>query len=403
MNMGAVKHKITEEEVAKLAYVIASQGIPREWLLQGRFQPWVENVNRLLQISGFKTVLFCAGDLDAVLYSKERELKMFIDKKLSFLHQFFSISTIIRMLLGEKPHLVVVHGLQHFMTLAALLTFGIIRRTSMVIIIHGIYEAHDPMSSISDRIIRSLLRLLDRTSLGYLMLFLTHYDEDYLSTRWRLNSRATTVSPFPLYMNLEEAQALSKTERVSGETRDLCTFLYVGRLSPNKQVDRIILALHRILRNGHKAQLIIMGDGPLREQLSSLIEELGLKDVVKMPGVLLGRSKWKFYVKSDAVVLASKSEGLPRVIIEAFFAGKPVIVPDACGIPEVVKNDVNGFVFHDEDDLVQHMIQVIERRDLAEQLGVANKAMAREKMFLENEGRKDFENIIARLNGSVTQ
>lgn len=394
---------IAEEitDFVKLAYVVASQGKSREYFDHDEFQPWVENVNRLLEIHGFKTVLFGVSDSRSVCYSRKGGLKIVTDKRISFLRDYFSISTAFRMLFSRKPALIVVHGLQHLLTLTALLTFGLVKRTPILVIVHGVYEARDPFSLIRDKVIRSLLRLLDGINLGYLMLSLTNYDKNYLLTKWGIKNKAVTVSFFPLYVSLDEVKALSKIENTQkDEMSNVCTFLYMGRLSLTKQIDKMILSLYKVLKKGYKGRLIIVGDGPIREQIVSLVEKLGLSSAVKMAGAVSGHKKWSFYVRSDALVLASKREGLPRVIIEAFVAGKPVIVPNVCGISEIVKNETNGFVFEDERDLVKYMIKIIESRDLARDVGLTNKDLVWKKMLLEKNGLKDFEHIMNKLGKS---
>lgn len=388
-----------DTELAKLAYVVASQGHSGKYLGEGQFQPWVENVNRLLEIYGFRMVLFGAGDLSSVYYSKKRKLEISIDKKISFLTDYFSIPTTFRMLLSKRPALVVVHGLQHLLTLAALLTFGLAKKTSVLLIVHGVYESRDPISLLRDKVIKYLLKLLDRTNPEFLTLFLTNYDRNYLSKKWGVNNRAVAVSFFPLYVSLDETKALSKAEDIQkDENRDVCTFLYMGRLSLSKQIDKIILALYRLLKKDYKGQLMIVGDGPAKEQIASLIEKLRLNDSVKMVGAVLDHDKWSYYVKCDALVLASKFEGLPRVIIEAFIAGKPVIVPNICGIPEIVANMTSGFIFEDHRDLEKYMIKVIEKRNLPKDVALTNKDIVWKKMILEKNGLKDFGRLISKLS-----
>jgi len=395
-----VKHTIADEDDRRiqLAYVVASQGYLGESFCEDTFPPWVKNVNRLLELYGFRTVLFSVGGLSCTRYSTKRKLKIIIDRKIDLLRDYYSITTTLRMLFSEKPALVVVHGLQHFLTLSTLLLFGLVRRTPILIIVHGTYIDLEPLSSIRDRIIRSLLKLLDRTDFRYLMLFLTNYDRDYLLGKWELNEKTATVSFFPLYISLEEAKTISNIEDApEDEKRDSCTFLYVGRLSSNKQIHRIVLALHRILMRGQKGQLTIVGDGPLRKDISCLVKKLGLTSAVNMTGFTVGKEKWRFYVNSDALVLTSRREGLPRVIIEAYGAGRPVIVPRVCGISEIVENEINGFVFNDEKDLVRYMTQVIERRSFARDVGLNNKATVWRNMILERNGLKHFEHAISRL------
>ena len=102
----------------------------------------------------------------------------------------------------------------------------------------------------------------------------------------------------------------------------------------------------------HPAELIIVGKGPIEKFLVELVKKLGIQDHVKICGGVTQEEKWLHYLTSTAVVLASKFEGMPRVIFEAFAAGKIVIVPNICGLAEVVQDGTNGFLFNSDEEFL---------------------------------------------------
>ena len=108
--------------------------------------------------------------------------------------------------------------------------------------------------------------------------------------------------------------------------------LYVGRLSVQKAVDRLIMAM-TYLKN--KAVLHIVGDGELKNQLKSLIIKLKLKNVF-LEGPKKNNELLKYYKSADIFVLSSLQEGHPLVLSEAMAAGIPVVASDVMGNHEYV-------------------------------------------------------------------
>ncbi len=106
--------------------------------------------------------------------------------------------------------------------------------------------------------------------------------------------------------------------------------LYVGRLSIQKRVDRLIEALTKTAAD---VQLAIIGDGEDRAKLQALAEEHGLQNIT-FHGTLAGDELLRAYEQADVFVLPSDKEGMPLVLLEAMAAGLPVIGSDVQGIRE---------------------------------------------------------------------
>jgi len=116
----------------------------------------------------------------------------------------------------------------------------------------------------------------------------------------------------------------------------------VARLSEQKRIDILLKAMARVLQDGVRCKCIIVGDGPLREQLSEQALSLGLSGHVFFEGF---REDVRSYLRAGAVfVLTSDREGLPLSILEAMACGLPCIVTKVGGNPEVVTHGVNGLV-----------------------------------------------------------
>jgi glycosyltransferase involved in cell wall biosynthesis len=123
--------------------------------------------------------------------------------------------------------------------------------------------------------------------------------------------------------------------------------LAVGRLHRVKNHAFLIKACARLKRRGRPFACLIAGEGKERTSLQILIQRLGLEHEVILLGHL-SRSKLNaFYENSNLVVLTSRSEGLPLALMEAMARGKTVLAPSISGIPELVMNGQNGFLFRE--------------------------------------------------------
>jgi glycosyltransferase involved in cell wall biosynthesis len=118
--------------------------------------------------------------------------------------------------------------------------------------------------------------------------------------------------------------------------------IYIGRLSAEKEIDRIKPVLESI----PGARLALVGDGPYREELEQHFEGTPTHFVGYLAGEELGAA----YASADAFIFPSRTETLGLVLLEAMAAGCPVIAADAGGIPDIVTNGVNGFMFDPTDE-----------------------------------------------------
>jgi len=123
-------------------------------------------------------------------------------------------------------------------------------------------------------------------------------------------------------------------------------------------------------------RLVMLGDGPLRQQIVSLRDELGLTDKVMLPGFKQYSELPAYYGFAGAFVHASTSEQWGLVVNEAMAAGLPVIVSSRCGCaPDLVRKGRNGFTFDPFDlcELTGHMAYLSGKECNRETMGKASK------------------------------
>ncbi|WP_151840012.1 glycosyltransferase family 4 protein [Acinetobacter soli] len=122
---------------------------------------------------------------------------------------------------------------------------------------------------------------------------------------------------------------------------DTCVMLYVGRLSPEKEIDLLIenyLAMQRTERVRQK--LVIVGDGPDRARLQALDQN---RDVI-FTGSLSGRNLAEAYASADVFVFASQVETFGNVVLEAMASGLPVVAYDYACAHQYVQHGVTGWL-----------------------------------------------------------
>ncbi len=123
------------------------------------------------------------------------------------------------------------------------------------------------------------------------------------------------------------------------------TVLSVGRLHPTKDHAFLIRACAELRQAGVEFECLIAGDGPERSRLEALIEELALSGRVTLLSHVPRDQMGSLYERADLVVLTSRSEGIPLVLMEAMARGKIVLAPAITGIPELVIHGKTGFLF----------------------------------------------------------
>jgi glycosyltransferase involved in cell wall biosynthesis len=121
--------------------------------------------------------------------------------------------------------------------------------------------------------------------------------------------------------------------------------LAVGRLHPVKDHAFLLRACELLKNRGVPFACVIAGDGPERASIETLIGELNLEGHVRLAGHLSAQQLDACYAGADLVVLTSRSEGIPLVLMEAMVRGKPVLAPAITGIPELVIDGQNGFLY----------------------------------------------------------
>lgn len=146
-------------------------------------------------------------------------------------------------------------------------------------------------------------------------------------------------------LGVEVVEAPARDVAKPKMSSDAFTLLAVGRLHAVKDHAFLVRACADLHGRELNFECAIAGEGPERRNLESLIRQHGLERRVALLGHVAREQMGSLYERADVVVLTSRSEGIPLVLMEAMARGKIVLAPAITGIPELVMAGKTGFLY----------------------------------------------------------
>jgi glycosyltransferase involved in cell wall biosynthesis len=159
---------------------------------------------------------------------------------------------------------------------------------------------------------------------------------------------------------------------------------HVARLIPAKDQRSLIEAMKIVVAKPSQAKLVIVGDGPLRGDLESLVQILGLRDNIIFTGAVTRRKVYEILHAIDIFVMSSLWEGFCNALVEAMAARKPIITTNVGPLPEVV-GEVGKFVPPSSPEILAEAIleMASASSDLLKSVGEAGRQRVEEKFTIE--------------------
>lgn len=154
---------------------------------------------------------------------------------------------------------------------------------------------------------------------------------------------------------------------------------WLGRMTGVKQTFDLLDALSMLRAQGVDAGLLLVGDGPDRGAFELRAQELGLVRDCLFLGYQEDVAPW--YAAMDAIALPSGNEGTPVTVIEALAAGKPVAAYGVGGVPDVVRDGVDGFIVEAGDTaaLAARLAELAADPALRDRMGAAGRGRVLER------------------------
>ena len=163
------------------------------------------------------------------------------------------------------------------------------------------------------------------------------------------------------------------TPKIKIEVNTKVKLLFVGRLVNQKGIDVLLDALYK-LDSKNLWSLNIVGDGPLKEILNESVFRLKLENNVNFLGWKDRNDLPSIYKENDILILPSRDEGMPNVMLEAMASSLPIIGSRVSGMDQVIINNKNGLLVKpgDSDELHYAIKKLINNKDNIRDMGYAS-------------------------------
>lgn len=291
---------------------------------------------KALQETGWETHVACASP-EKEIPRADRTISLPFEKKMSSLSNFRAVLQLRRLVREENYALIIVHtSLAAFFTRMAL--WGMRSRPKLINMVHGyLFDDDTPFVK------RQVLLLAERLTAPQTDLLLTMNQWDYeLARRYRLGKRVEIIPgigvDFGRFRKADRLEANSLREEL-GIPQDAFVLLCAAELSVRKSQHVLIAAMPQLPA---RVMLVLAGSGAEEESLRRKAKELGVSDRVLFPGYIKGLSAW--YAMADAVVTASRIEGLPFNVMEAMYMERPVVASAVKGHVDLLENEESGLL-----------------------------------------------------------
>ncbi|MDY5842124.1 MAG: glycosyltransferase [Peptoniphilaceae bacterium] len=169
-------------------------------------------------------------------------------------------------------------------------------------------------------------------------------------------------------------------------------FLYgtVGRVAVEKNIHELLIVHKQFLKTHPEAILILVGDGKDRSHIEEEIDTLGIREHVRLTGMIEAKKVFKFYKILSIFVSASVSETQGLTYIEALANGVPVVARKDLAISGIVRDGINGYQYESEEQMLGYLNRLAEDAALRKALAAGAEA-ARHEFGTEVFGKRVYE------------
>ena len=284
----------------------------------------------------------------------------------------------IEELVRWKPD--IIHSQCEFSTFHAARKISARTGAPIVHTYHTVYEGYThyffPNRRVGRKLARAFSKLIAHRSEAFIVpsAKISHMMNDY--------KISTPVFVIPSGICLEQFQRRNKTARerirrslgISGEE---CLLLYIGRLAKEKNIEELISYLSDP-QTPH-CRLLIVGDGPDREDLLNTVRKAGMGDRVLFTGMVPPEKVADYYHAGDIFVNASTSETQGLTYMEAMASGLPLLCRRDLCLDGVIEQGLNGYTYDDRAGFQSHLTEMINDLQKRIELGRAARKTAIEK------------------------
>lgn len=190
--------------------------------------------------------------------------------------------------------------------------------------------------------------------------------------QWGLSERFGLVSSVVYHgidRCLKEKPTRDESRQLLGVDKDTVAILAVGRLHPYKDPFTLLRAVGRLVKDGYRVKLLVVGDGPLSQSYAQKVRELGLERIVARWSHIPSPQMHSIYTAADIFCLPSINEAFGLVLLEAMDHSLPLVVSRSGGLPEIVGDAGLTFKVGDDIDLSRRMASLVDSSSFRDSLG----------------------------------
>lgn len=294
--------------------------------------------------------------------------------------------------LWALSHVVSQEPLDLFFFPAVYSYFPILNRCKVIVTIHDMIADHHPERVFPNRKSLLLWKLKQKIALWQsdMILTVSHHAKQQIVDYCRIPAalvETTTEGPSKVFVRLQNLEAAATVLAKYGLKSEEPFLIYVGGISPHKNLGVLVDAFHQLMADSRFAdlKLVLVGDykGDVffshYAELKAIIDQLGLADRVLFTGYVPDSELVVLYNLAEALVLPSLEEGFGLPAVEAMACGTPVIASDRGSLPEVVGDAGVFFDPNRPDVLVTLLRDVLTSESNRSRMSLAG--LERSKLF----------------------
>ncbi len=167
-----------------------------------------------------------------------------------------------------------------------------------------------------------------------------------LDTGEILSKSQEPINPRTIFA--QQKKVFKKTETEISNIQPTPTFVSVGTVFPQKGFDRLLKVHKKLLDEGLKHKILIVGDGYDFENIKNLRDNLGICETTEMLGFT--ENPYPYFKQADFYILSSRYEGFPTVLFEAITLKKNIIATDVSGVKEMLEDGRLGLMVENSEE-----------------------------------------------------
>lgn len=313
------------------------------------------------QLKRGNEVIFIVGN-EGPLLDKVKKLKglkiIFLPSLVREINPINDMKAIIelrKIIKKESPDIVHLHSSKAGVV-GRIAAIGLRKRVKVIFTVHG-WAFTDGVSS---TLKKHLYRKIEKSVARFTDLFIcvSNYDAKIGKRDGVLNNKSNVVV-------IHNGSPLPQQNAVNYSIHSPIRLVMIARFSHQKDQKTLINAVAKLPKSDYR--LTFVGDGETLNTNKKIVSNLNLNKNIKFVGFKDDVSKE--LIENDVYILSTHYEGLPISIIEAMSYGLPILATDVGGNSEMVINNINGFLFSSEEQLVDKLKYIIKNKNLIKKWG----------------------------------